>query len=178
MSFQDLSKSTDAVIGYITYEQVDEDDKIQDEFIEKYIGYVEPKKKDIDELIKYFKDLFDLEEISFDKIPKKYHNLIILNISQRLGDSSYLKDRSNETFTVFKLKETFKNKSLSNMINSNFGDEDIILLFERGASYVYSNLSDLHLYMYLCSGIAKQDYNERNSDLAEYIYNLKEFYSI
>ena len=84
MSFQDLSKSTDAVIGYITYEQVDEDDKIQDEFIEKYIGYVEPKKKDIDELIKYFKDLFDLEEISFDKIPKKYHNLIILNISQRL----------------------------------------------------------------------------------------------
>ena len=129
MSFQDLSKSTDAVIGYITYEQVDEDDKIQDEFIEKYIGYVEPKKKDIDELIKYF-------------------------------------------------KETFKNKSLLNMINSNFGDEDIILLFERGASYVYSNLSDLHLYMYLCSGIAKQDYNEKNSDLAEYIYNLKEFYSI
>ena len=75
MSFQDLSKSTDAVIGYITYEQVDEDDKIQDEFIEKYIGYVEPKKKDIDELIKYFKDLFDLEEISFDKIPKKYHTI-------------------------------------------------------------------------------------------------------
>ncbi|WP_242824693.1 hypothetical protein [Peptoanaerobacter stomatis] len=164
-------------IGYIIAEHFDNDKK-EEEFIDKYIEYVVPGKKNINEVIIYFNELFDLEKIAFDDIPKKYYNLMLLNAKLKLTVKNNNSDKTDLDFVVFKLKDTKKNKSLLDTRKTDIKNEDVILVFENQSDYVYSNLNWLNVYMYLCLGISEHDYYNRTVNLSEYIYNLKEFYGL
>lgn len=166
-----------ATIGYIIAEHFDNDKK-EAEFIDKYIEYVVPEKKNINEVIIYFNELFDLEKIAFDDIPKKYYNLMVLNAKLKLTVKNNNSDKTDLDFVVFKLKDTKKNKSLLDTRKTDIKNEDVILVFENQSDYVYSNLNWLNVYMYLCLGISEHDYYNRTVNLSEYIYNLKEFYGL
>ncbi|EHL20116.1 hypothetical protein HMPREF9628_00927 [Peptoanaerobacter stomatis] len=166
-----------ATIGYIIAEHFDNDKK-EAEFIDKYIEYVVPEKKNINEVIIYFNELFDLEKIAFDDIPKKYYNLMLLNAKLKLTVKNNNSDKTDLDFVVFKLKDTKKNKSLLDTRKTDIKNEDVILVFENQSDYVYSNLNWLNVYMYLCLGISEHDYYNRTVNLSEYIYNLKEFYGL
>ncbi|EJU24475.1 hypothetical protein HMPREF1143_1148 [Peptoanaerobacter stomatis] len=166
-----------ASIGYIIAEHFD-DDKKEAEFIEKYIEYVIAEKKNVNEVITYFKELFDLEKIAFDDIPEKYYNLMLLNAKLKLTVKNKKYDKTGLDFVVFKLKDTKKNKSLLDIRKTDIKSEDVILVFENQSDYVYSNLNWLNVYMYLCLGISEHDYYNRTVNLSEYIYNLKEFYGL
>ena len=166
-----------ASIGYIIAEHFD-DDKKEAEFIEKYIEYVIAEKKNVNEVITYFKELFDLEKIAFDDIPEKYYNLMLLNAKLKLTVKNKKYDKTDLDFVVFKLKDTKKNKSLLDTRKTDIKNEDVILVFENQSDYVYSNLNWLNVYMYLCLGISEHDYYNRTVNLSEYIYNLKEFYGL
>ncbi|EHL15038.1 hypothetical protein HMPREF9629_02029 [Peptoanaerobacter stomatis] len=166
-----------ATIGYIIAEHFDNDKK-EAEFIDKYIEYVVPEKKSINEVIIYFNELFDLEKIAFDDIPKKYYNLMLLNAKLKLTVKNNNSDKTDLDFVVFKLKDTKKNKSLLDTRKTDIKNEDVILVFENQSDYVYSNLNWLNVYMYLCLGISEHDYYNRTVNLSEYIYNLKEFYGL
>ena len=166
-----------ASIGYIIAEHFD-DDKKEAEFIEKYIEYVIAGKKNVNEVITYFKELFDLEKIAFDDIPEKYYNLMLLNAKLKLTVKNKKYDKTDLDFVVFKLKDTKKNKSLLDTRKTDIKNEDVILVFENQSDYVYSNLNWLNVYMYLCLGISEHDYYNRTVNLSEYIYNLKEFYGL
>lgn len=165
-------------IGYIIAEHSDDDDKKEAEFIDKYIEYVVPEKKSINEVIIYFNELFDLEKIAFDDIPEKYYNLMVLNAKLKLTVKNNNSDKTDLDFVVFKLKDTKKNKSLLDIRKTDIKNEDVILVFENQSDYVYSNLNWLNVYMYLCLGISEHDYYNRTVNLSEYIYNLKEFYGL
>ena len=165
-------------IGYIIAEHSDDDDKKEAEFIEKYIEYVIAEKKNVNEVITYFKELFDLEKIAFDDIPEKYYNLMLLNAKIKLTVKNNNSDKTDLDFVVFKLKDTKKNKSLLDTRKTDIKNEDVILVFENQSDYVYSNLNWLNVYMYLCLGISEHDYYNRTVNLSEYIYNLKEFYGL
>ncbi|MGP1411538.1 MAG: hypothetical protein ACTTKD_06865 [Peptoanaerobacter stomatis] len=166
-----------ATIGYIIAEHFDNDKK-EAEFIDKYIEYVVPEKKNINEVIIYFNELFDLEKIAFDDIPKKYYNLMLLNAKLKLTVKNNNSDKTDLDFVVFKLKDTKKNKSLLDTRKTDIKNEDVILVFENQSDYVYSNLNWLNVYMYLCLGISEHDYYNRTVNLSEYIYNLKKFYGL
>lgn len=166
-----------ATIGYIIAEHFDNEKK-EAEFIDKYIEYVVPEKKNINEVIIYFNELFDLEKIAFDDIPKKYYNLMLLNAKLKLTVKNNNSDKTDLDFVVFKLKDTKKNKSLLDTRKTDIKNEDVILVFENQSDYVYSNLNWLNVYMYLCLGISEHDYYNRTVNLSEYIYNLKEFYGL
>jgi len=165
-------------IGYIIAEHSDDDDKKEAEFIEKYIEYVIAEKKNVNEVIIYFNELFDLEKIAFDDIPEKYYNLMLLNAKLKLTVKNKKYDKTDLDFVVFKLKDTKKNKSLLDIRKTDIKNEDVILVFENQSDYVYSNLNWLNVYMYLCLGISEHDYYNRTVNLSEYIYNLKEFYGL
>ena len=166
-----------ATIGYIIAEHFDNEKK-EAEFIDKYIEYVVPEKKNINEVIIYFNELFDLEKIAFDDIPKKYYNLMLLNAKLKLTVKNNNSDKTDLDFVVFKLKDTKKNKSLLDTRKTDIKNEDVILVFENQSDYVYSNLNWLNVYMYLCLGISEHDYYNRTVNLSEYIYNLKEIYGL
>ncbi len=166
-----------ATIGYIIAEHSGNDKK-EVEFIDKYIEYVVAEKKNINEVIIYFNELFDLEKIAFDDIPEKYYNLMLLNAKLKLTVKNKKYDKTGLDFMVFKLKDTKKNKSLLDIRKTDIKSEDVILVFENQSDYVYSNLSWLNVYMYLCLGISEHDYYNRTVNLSEYIYNLKEFYGL
>lgn len=166
-----------ATIGYIIAKHFDNEKK-EAEFIDKYIEYVVPEKKNINEVIIYFNELFDLEKIAFDDIPKKYYNLMVLNEKLKLTVKNNNSDKTDLDFVVFKLKDTKKNKSLLDTRKTDIKNEDVILVFENQSDYVYSNLNWLNVYMYLCLGISEHDYYNRTVNLSEYIYNLKEFYGL
>lgn len=166
-----------ATIGYIIAEHSGNDKK-EAEFIDKYIEYVVAGKKNINEVIIYFNELFDLEKIAFDDIPKKYYNLMLLNAKLKLTVKNNNSDKTGLDFVVFKLKDTKKNKSLLDTRKTDIKNEDVILVFENQSDYVYSNLNWLNVYMYLCLGISEHDYYNRTVNLSEYIYNLKEFYGL
>lgn len=166
-----------ATIGYIIAEHSGNDKK-EAEFIDKYIEYVVAGKKNINEVIIYFNELFDLEKIAFDDIPKKYYNLMLLNAKLKLTVKNKKYDKTGLDFVVFKLKDTKKNKSLLDTRKTDIKNEDVILVFENQSDYVYSNLNWLNVYMYLCLGISEHDYYNRTVNLSEYIYNLKEFYGL